>query len=506
MKNIFKHLCSLFIIAFVAIILIGCTKDVEISISVPERLAVSEKANVTIEVNVDDYETIEIKSSNEDVLKYADKVIEGIKIGTADLVVTVFYKNKEYSTSKTIEVYRDHNYELVVEMVTDLEIGETTDLLVSEKSSNKNISEFSVLSNNEAVVKVVNNKIEALAEGTAKVVVAATYDNVNLSKEIEVNVFAKKEVILGISLPEKVYSGQLFEIEITYLPDNVKLDDFSLESSNTDCFEYYPEDFEAQTYEAGSVTLTVKARYQGKLYSQIFTIEVLPEMSLEIDLPNEITTKEPVAFKVYLNPGKIEVTDYAISSTNLQAFTISKGLVTPVNVGKGAITLTCEYDGATFSASYDLKVVRYYPDVIESNVQDLMFINETIDVVAKIEPAGTECVEIEITSSDSTIISVEGNKLTALKEGTAEVVLKSSGLEEKYQVTVTTFGSIKIIIDEKISEHQVAGYKVIATPSNKEIKNFQNLFQFLFHQRNSACTVEDRWPWRSPESGILVGG
>lgn len=472
MKNVFKHLCSLLLLALATFVLFGCATEVEISLNIPNRIAISEKANVTIEVNIDDYEIIEIKSSNPDVLKYADKVIEGIKIGTASLTATILYRDKEYSATKEVEVYKDHNYELDVDLITELEIGEKSDIFVVEKSSNKNISDFSVLSSNEAVIKVENNKVYALSEGKATIVVAATYDEVNLSKEVEVNVVEKKETVLKLNLPEKIYAGQLFEIEVTYLPDNVKLEDFTIESSDLDCFEYYPEDFEGQTYDAGTVTLTIVARYEGKLYSQRVTFEVLPELLLEVDLPDEITTKEPVPFKVYLNPGKIEITDYVVSSTNTKAFTIENGVVTPVGVGKGMITLSCEYDGASFSASYNLKVVRYYPDTIESNIQEVMFINESLDVTALIEPAGELLNDFEITSSNSDVVSVSGKKIEALKEGTSEVVIKANGIEKKYQISVTTFGNIKIVIDENISLNEVASYKVIATPSNKEIKNF----------------------------------
>ena len=53
MKNVFKHLCSLLLFALTTFVLFGCATEVEISLNIPNRIAISEKANVTIEVNID---------------------------------------------------------------------------------------------------------------------------------------------------------------------------------------------------------------------------------------------------------------------------------------------------------------------------------------------------------------------------------------------------------------------------------------------------------------------
>lgn len=478
MKNYLKKFFSLFLFGLLVFAFIGCAVkvDVEFSIDTPNRIQVGEKANISLVVNVDDYDIVEIKSSNSNVLEYANNAVEGISVGSAQLEATILFDKKEYKASATIEVYEEKKYELEVSVLTELKVGDLVEANIKEKYSNINITDFNILSENESIVKIENGKLKAVAAGTVKVIFAAVYENENLSKEVTIvvsdnNVVAEK--VFAINLPEKIYAGQLLEIEVKFIPNNTVLEDFEIESSDTDCFEYYPEDFEAQTYEAGNVTLTVSAIVDGKSYSQIFNIVVLPELSLEIDLPSEITTKEPVPFKVYINPEHIEITDYSIFSTNLKAFTVENGLVTPIEVGKGLISISCVYDGAKFSESFDLSVVRYYPETIDSNIQDVMFINESIDTLVTIEPLGTLCTDFTVVSSDNEVISVSNKTIKALKEGSAVVTVTANGLEKKYQINVVTFGNIELKISETISEKEVVSYQVIATPSNLEIKNFK---------------------------------
>ena len=62
----------------------------------------------------------------------------------------------------------------------------------------------------------------------------------NLSKEVTIvvsdnNVVAEK--VFAINLPEKIYAGQLLEIEVKFIPNDTVLEDFEIESSDTDCFE-----------------------------------------------------------------------------------------------------------------------------------------------------------------------------------------------------------------------------------------------------------------------------
>lgn len=478
MKNIFKRFCSLFLLVFIAVVFVACDefnqpKEVKIEINVSEEIYVDEVAGYTYDVNVNDYSVIEVKSSNSDVLLVVDKTIKGISEGTAELSIIILYQDKEYSVTKEIKVIKEKNYALEVTMNNELVVGEISEISVLEIKSITVIDDFKVLSSNEDVVKVVENKIKAIAEGTAFVVVSATFDGVELSKQIRVVVTKEVEdLVLGINLPEKIYPGQLFEIEVTYLPDNAKVEEFEIESSDTDIFEYYPEDLEAQTYDSGEVVLTITAKYNGKQYKQNIKINVLEALNLEITLSNEINTKGPVEFKVYLNPGNIEVTEYKISSANTKAFTVEKGKVTPLEVGKGIITLSCEYDGATFSASHNLNVVRYYPEYIDSNIQNVMFINEVLEINALVGPTDKTLEDFEVIVSNPAVISLNDKTIKALAVGSSDVTIKTDELEKKYQIEVVEFGAIKLELVDGISLNEVVEYKVIATPSNKEIKNY----------------------------------
>ena len=477
MKNIFKRLCSLFLIVFIVLVSVCCGEigwntEVKITINLPEQIYVEEEVSFKYEVNVVDFELVEIKSSNNDVISITGETLKGLSEGISEISVIILYKDKEYKSSQEVKVIKEKNYELDVILSNELFIGDVLELEVFEKTTASVIDVFSVLSNNESVVKVDGTKISAVGEGSAVIVIAAAFDGVNLSKEVTVVVRDNSKPIFGINLPEKIYASQLFSIEVTYLPDNVKLDEFSIDSSNIDVFEYYPEDLEAQTYEAGEVTLTITATYNGKEYKQDIIINVLEALVLEIDLPNEITTKGVVEFKAYLNPGNIEISEYRIFSTNTKAFTVEKGKVTPVGIGKGMISLSCEYDGATFTASHNLSVVRYYPEEIESNIQEVMFLNETLDVKAFVSPTDNELTTFEVSSSNNEVVAVDGKNIKALSKGDAEITITSGELVKKYQVSVFEFTDIKLEVENKVDLNQVLAYKVIATSANKEIKNY----------------------------------
>ncbi len=444
-----------------------------VSISAPSKITIGEEANVIINANDDQYEVLEIKSSNSEVLEYNNRVIKGINKGTAELSIIVLYNSKEYESSINVEVCPEKpKYELEVMSSTELAVGEINNIFLFEKITSDFIEEYTLLSSNENVIKVENGKLKALSVGVATIVISTTYDEVELIKEIEFTVVAEKEQLFGINLPNKIYAGQLFAIEVTHLQTNIKVEEFTIESSDLNLFEYYPEFFEAQSYDEGDVTLKIIAKYNGIIYTQELDITILPALSLEIDLPNQISTKEPISFKVYLNPGNIEITEYSVFSTNKKILTIDNGIVTPLDTGKTMLSLSCEYDGAVFSSSHNLEIVRYYPESISTNIQEVMFINESNTISASIEPTGIVCDNFEIISSDSEVISVSDKTIKALKEGTSEITVKTNDLEQKYQIEVVTFGDIELIIDSSISLKEVVSFKVVATPSNKEIKNF----------------------------------
>lgn len=473
MKNILKHLCSVFLLLLVVFVFVGCKKDdVVITINVNERIAVGEKANLNIEVNVKDYQLVSVKSSDNNILEYQDNSISGINVGNAAIIVTISYDKKEYQASKDIEVFENKEYKLEVEVNKSLFVGDSSDLVVKETTTNSVINDYSVFFDKENIVKVENGKLVALSEGEVNITFACSFNSGNITTVCKVVVAPKPLDVFKINLPERIYSGQLFEIEVTYLPTNQKLEEFMIESSNTDCFEYYEDDFEAQTYDDGTVILTITATVDGVKYSQDIEIVVLPALALEIDLPNEINTKEAINYKVYLNPGKIEVTNYSVSSTNISVFTIEVGKVTPVEVGKGIISLSCEYDGAMFSLSHQLSVVRYYPETLASNINEVMFINESLDTLVTLEPNGNSLNDYTITSSNQDVISVNNKTIKALKEGQSEVTITSNDLVKKYQINVVTFNGLSLEINNEISEKEVVEYKVIAKPSNLEIKNY----------------------------------
>lgn len=475
MKNIFKHLFSFILFIFVIVVTVSCgesVKDVKITINVPDQIYVDETVDFNYDVNVDEFSLVELKSSNDDIILITGTKIKGVASGNAEVSIVILYNEKEYSAKKEIEVKKESNYELEVSATTELLVGEVSEVEVFEKNTATEIVDFKLLSKNENVVEIVDNKIKAKSVGNAVVVVAAAFDGVNLSKEINIIVSENAEAVLGINLPSKIYNSQLFVIEVTYLPENVKLEEFAIESSNIDIFEYYPEDLEAQSYGVGEVILTITATYKDKEYKQKVKIEIVEALSLEISLSNEITTKGPVEFKAYLNPGNIEVEDYTIFSTNTKAFTVEKGKVTPVGIGKGLISLSCQYDGATFTASHNLNVVRYYPEKLESNIQNLMFLNEELDVSAFISPTDVLCEDFSLSTSNNAVISVDEKKIKANALGEATITISSGELKNEYKISVVEFGGIKLEIENEISLNQVVSYKVIATPSNKEIKNY----------------------------------
>ena len=205
MKNIIKHICCLFLVVFMLIAALGCSKvEVKFSLTIPDQIYVLEVVNVSYDINVENFEVVEVTSADNDVISCTNSALKGISEGSSEITVVIIYENKEYKASKIVTVIKEKDYQLDVKVNTQIYVNESVPIEVYEKTTDTLIESYYALSSNEEVLKIVAGKVQGVAVGSAELIVSVEFDGVNLSKTVLINVVEKQANVLSINLPEKI--------------------------------------------------------------------------------------------------------------------------------------------------------------------------------------------------------------------------------------------------------------------------------------------------------------
>lgn len=379
--------------------------------------------------------------------------------------------------------------ELVVSFKDKMIEGEkqTFEVLCDEKS----VSSFEVFIDKNDLAKYENGELLALSKGTINITIATIVDGAKLNKTITITIEEKEKPVedeLVVDISETLYASQTYSF-VVKTKDGVEINDFEMESSDEDVIECYPEDNEFSTLSTGQVVITITAVVDNKTYQKEITVTVLEAFTLEVRISDVITTEKAVSYEVYVMPDNVKLTTFNVDSGDKKVFTVTTTEVTPVGVGKALIIISGTYKGAKVSISKSITVKEYVADDIDSNIDNFMIINNSLEVSAKILPSNTEIKTLSITSSDNNIIEVNNNTLFAKNIGNAKITVKANDIVKDYDINVINVESIEINILNEISLHEVSYFEVIAKPSNTIIN--QSSLNIKYETKNDNLLIND---------------
>ena len=232
---------------------------------------------------------------------------------------------------------------------------------------------------------------------------------------------------------------------------------------------------------AGSATITVTTSDGGKTATCSVTVtsKTVSVTGVKLDKSNlELKTGETAQLAATVEPSDASEKGVEWTSSDAKIATVDgSGKVTAVSVGNATITATTKDGGKTASCSVTVNPVAVEGVSVEPAQVEVKE-GKTVQLKATVSPAEAD-QEVEWTTSDSQIATVDANGLvTAIKPGTAYIVVRSKTYTDKFvscEVTVTPDDGLKGIAFDaseiQLETGQSRDLTVVFTPEYAANKN-----------------------------------
>ena len=326
-------------------VFIGCgEKEYSLEINVIEKVFVDENSNYEVtllpdKVKLADYN---YSSSNDNILSVGKNTCTGVSEGSAYIKIVATVDNQEVTGEVLVVVSKKEeikNYKLNIESVKDFYVGDSISLKVNEVLTGDSISEFSLFSSDESIVKIEENKLNAINPGKTIVKVSCVYEGITLNSEIEVTVL---ELIKTFEVKFMDKDGNVLKTEIvnegasTTAPDAPEVNGF--------VFVGWDKEFNNVTQ-----NLEVYPIYE----------KINKESKIKTNIPETLYVNQLIDVLVYdLNDNPI--TDYEFNIENEDILFFDDGLLEPFDVGVSEITIIATIDGNVEEYTFTLEILEGY--------------------------------------------------------------------------------------------------------------------------------------------------
>ena len=407
---------------------------------------INEKGSIKVEFNPSNAsdKTMYWTSSNPEVLRVYNEDFRGLKEGTA--IMTGYSRAGGKVVSCEITV-RDSNKNYVEEIKLPYEtyeayVDEALDLNFEYSPIDSINAEFEWSSSNNEVLRVYGPRFRALKEGTAEVI-ARTLDG---TVESRMKVIVKNRPVEKIEFTETTRTVGINEagkLKVIFTPTTATNKELIWNSSNPEVVRVYEGDFRGLKEGKSIVTATTKDG--GK----VATCEIWVKDKESIKVQSIKTEKE--RYIVSINEkGNIVVnfTPNNVTNKNLiwecsdsEIVRVYNGDFRGLKEGKATIKITSE-DGKNETSC---EVIVRNPNKKYVEKINLPFttytakIDEAVDIDFSYEPVKSDNAEFEWISSNEEILRVWGPRFRALKEGTAELIARTTDgtVEARIKITIT---------------------------------------------------------------------
>lgn len=345
-------------------------------------------------------------------------------------------------------------------------------------------------SSNEAVAEVKNGVVTGKSVGTA-IITIASKDNPNVKKTCVV--YVSKE--LDKSKVTAVRNDKNINVnwtKVAHASSYVLLRYNKSTGIVNDIYEGTDTAFEDKDLTSGKYVYTVKAIVDendadANLYSNSVSEEseavIIPEPVTGIEVANDyqhmglfVGGSGKIRYSVL--PGNATNTNVTFKSLNEKVATVdANGVVTGVSEGNADIVITTEEGG--FEAKCTVRVdgidARGIERVVDKTVT--MGLNQTRQLQVKITPSDTTNKNVQWTSSNNSVATVDSNGgVTSKNSGSTIITVTThNGLKTEFFIEVETPVTNITLNSNEINLNPGGTFKLYATvnPSNASNKNIK---------------------------------
>ena len=222
---------------------------------------------------------------------------------------------------------------------------------------------------------------------------------------------------------------------------------------------------------SGSTTIRAKITFGGKTYESSCKVSVsTPSVSISKSSAS-VYVGDSTSLSASSNPSGMSI---SWSSDNSSVATVNSGKVTGVGAGTTMIRAKISYGGKSYQASCEITVKK--PSVSLSNESISLVIGQSKTLSATPSPSGAS---VTWSSSNSSVASVSGGKVTAVANGTATITAKvtynGASASKTCTVTVTkptitvTSDSSTITYAERESDRETCTLTAQVNPDGGKI-------------------------------------
>ena len=378
-------------------------------------------------------------SSDSSVASVVNGKVTALKAGTATITVTTTDGGKTASCAVTVKAKVISVTSVSLDKTT-AELTEGDELTLTATVNPDNATDKSVTwsSSDSSVASVVNGKVTALKAGTATITVTTTDGGKTASCAVTVK--AKYVAVSSVSLDKtsaELIEGHELTLTATVNPDNATDKSVTWTSSNVSVASVVNGKVTAHT--PGTATITVTTTDGNMTADCVVTVKEQPIVTLNQSVAEMIVGDEIILGATVSVAG----TELIWTSSDATVATVTDGKVKAIKAGVVTITVTTADGGS--SASCEITVTEATGNVTGVMIDKssaILKIGDSITLKAVITPTNADNRNVTWSSTDSSVASVDAGVVTALKVGTATIVVTTEDGNK------TAYCKVKVIADE----------------------------------------------------------
>ena len=433
--------------------------------------------NETLEVTYNPVDTTDDKtvtwtSADPNVATVENGVVTGVSVGTTTITATVGNKTTTCDVTVTSPLKEIKVNPSEVTVLKNQSQTVNVEYLPADTTDDKTIT-WSI--DNSKIADIAANGAEVTITGKkqGEAVVTATSAN-GLTSTCKVEV--KEVPITAIKLDvtsKKLEPGEIQTVNVEYLPaDTTDEKAVTWKSSNTDVATV-DENGVITAVAGGQADITATTANGVSAICKITVPIHLNGISLEKTSLNLRKGQSSEALSVVYDP--VNTTDELptiwSSSDETVATVNAQGVVTGLKEG----TATIKVQVGTFTATCEVTVSEIHVNEIKvaEDTPSTLYKGQNHKLNVKVLPADTtDDVELVYESSDDSVATVSvGGTVIAVKEGTAQIKIKTADgrVSTVYEVTVKEIPLQKIVFQEEVTpleEGKTAHLSILYNPAD----------------------------------------
>ena len=338
-------------------------------------------------------------SSNSNVASVRNGSVTAVGKGSATITVTS--NGRSASCAVTVQDYSLSISESNISMFA----GESRTLSASGAPSGTSVTWSS---SNSRVATVSGGRVTALSSGSATITAQFTTAGKSYSASCQVSVSTSGITLSRYSI-SSLYVGESETISATTSPSGQSV---SWSSSNTRVATV--SNGRITAVGAGSATITASFSYNGSTYSEACSVTVR-EISVSLSQSSlTMTAGDTESLSATVSPSGTSV---SWTSSNTDVATVSSGgRITAVADGSATITAEITVNGRNYTDTCQIIVV--VPSISLSKTTLSLRVGDSETLSASVSPSGEY---VRWSSSDTSVVSVTGGKITATGAGNATI-------------------------------------------------------------------------------------